>query len=92
MCTVLLPPGDNPTAVNKYIIKLVYVINTYVLVGQLKVVMECTNAFWIKHVCTVHSKQPGTVMVLVCVSELIMDVTVTKARDLVTKKKYASCC
>ena len=64
-----------------------YVINTYVVVGQLKVVMERTNAFWIKHVCTVHSKQPGTVMVLVCVSELIMDVTVTKARDLVTEKK-----
>ena len=27
------------------------------------------------------------VMVLVCVSELIVDVTVTKARDLVAKKK-----
>jgi hypothetical protein len=53
----------------------VNVINTNGVVGQLKVVMECRNAFWMKHVCTVHNKQPGTVMVLVCVSELIVDVT-----------------
>jgi hypothetical protein len=68
-------------------IKLVYVINTYSDTGQLKVVMECANAFWIKHVCTVHNKQPGTGMVLVCLSELIVDETVTKACDLVVKKK-----
>ena len=28
MCTVLLPPGDNPIAVNKYIIYHVYHIHT----------------------------------------------------------------
>lgn len=69
-----------------------YVINTDGVDGQLKVVMECTDAFCIKHACIVHNKQPGTVMVLVCVSDLIVDVTMTKTRDLVAKKKEASCC
>ena len=29
MCTVLLPPGDNPIAVNKYIIS--YTMTSYIL-------------------------------------------------------------
>jgi hypothetical protein len=153
MCTVLLPPGDNPTAVNKYrvtqktgnfemrsdshvqlaalrnmdlsyrqprhsvimdqrngkqrafAIKMFYKNNdtskvpdflcnsvyhkTCVcrVVGQLKIVMECKDAFCIKHMCTVHNKQPGTVIVLECVRELIVGVTVTKARDLVGREK-----
>jgi hypothetical protein len=87
VCKCVLPPGDKPIAVNKYIIKHVYVINTYVVVGQMKIAMECKNAFWIKHVCTVHNKQPSTVMVLECVSELIVNMTVTKACELVAEKK-----
>jgi hypothetical protein len=27
MCTVLLPPGDNPIAANKYIIIIIIIIN-----------------------------------------------------------------
>ena len=32
MCTVLLPPGDNPTAANKYIISyIIYIITSFII-------------------------------------------------------------
>ena len=63
-----------------------YVINIYGVAEQLKVMMECKNVLWITHVCTVHNKQPGTGVVLVCMSVLIVDVTVIKEHDFVAKK------
>jgi hypothetical protein len=37
MCTVLLPPGDNPTAVNKYIVS--YHISYHIIINNVATVI-----------------------------------------------------
>ena len=46
MCTVLLPPGDNPIAVKKYIIYIICVTSDLILPSSVCLLNTCHSSLW----------------------------------------------